>query len=189
MTIPAAVRSAIEKYAADWNAAARPDIEFDAKRLRLLMPHRLYRYMGEDRNGQADLGSVKPAGWRCFIQTTRGGLLTLDTFETETGFGFRLHAGNAPKRWLRVIRTARRQKRLRDALYSMSALVAPAVHLSYLWFSAPGKDHILAVEWHSDVLTARRWTTREEWDAATGGATIKAASLWRTALTAERPQR
>lgn len=184
MLMPAAIRSAIKTYAAQWNAAGRQDIAFDTKHLRLLLPHRLYRYMGEHRAGKVDLGSVKPAGWRCFVRTTQGDLVTLDAFETEQRFGFRLHVGNMPERWLRVIRSTRRRKRLAGGPYSMRTLVAPAVHLSCLWFSAPrGKDHFLAMEWEADGLTAPRWMTRAEWETVIGGATIEAAALWQKART------
>ena len=190
MALPAAIQSAINKYLAEWNVSGQKDIEFDTKHLRLLVPHRLYRYMGEHRAGKADLGSMKPAGWRCFIRTSHGELVMLDAFEAEQRLGFRVHVGSMPDRWLRAIHSARRQKRLGGGPYSMRTLVAPAVHLSCLWFSASrGKNHFLAIEWDAAGLAAHRWMTRAEWKTAIGDGTTQAVILWKKARTAKRPRR
>ena len=189
MVIPAAIQSAIKKYVAEWNAGGPQDVAFDTAHLRLLLPHRIYRYMGEHRAGKADLGSVKPAGWRCFARTTQGNLVMLDAFEAEQHTGFRLHVGSMPERWLRVIRSARRNKRLAGGPFLMRTMVAPAVHLSCLWFSTSrGKHHFLAME--GDVAgVAARWMTRAEWRTTIADSTTRSAILWKQARTARRPRR
>jgi hypothetical protein len=187
MRTPAAIRSAVETYLAGWNATLTPAIKFDGKYRRILAPHRLYRFMGEHVAGKVDLRLVKPAGWRCFIRATEDKIITLDVFEDEDRFAFRLHMGSMPELWLKAIRSARRRQRSTGVSYSMRTLVAPAVHLSCLWFSAPrGKEQFFTIEWEPAGETARQWMTRAAWEAAVGRATTQGSILWQKAAKGRR---
>jgi hypothetical protein len=183
IAIPALARTAIQAYLWQWSAGRSTAVS--TSRARLLLPHRLYRYLGEHPGGRARLEKVKPAGWRCFARTGDGSLIAVDAFETRGKFAFRLHLGRNTDRWAALIRSVRRKDRWADDRYSMYTLIAPAIYSSALWFAGTrGNNQLFALNWNAEGLVSSRWISGPEWETAVSGATSHAVDLWRKARVA-----
>jgi len=186
--IPAAVKTGIQDYLADWSRAAPSHLALPRSRPRLLLPHRLCRYLGERRRGRVHLALVKPVGWRCFVRTASLALVAVDAFESKSGFGFRIHMGRNTERWVDLIRRIRRKKRWGSERYVMRTLLAPATYDSALWFvGSHGHDQLFALDWKGDGISAARWITAAEWEESVGSATSHAVELWRKARESSSP--
>jgi hypothetical protein len=181
LVIPVAAKTAIQTY------LRRREATTSASPARLLLPHRLYRYLGEQRDGKAQLEDIEPAGWRSFSRTPEGAFLIVDAFETQGTFAFRVHSGRNTERWTTLIRSVRRKHRWDNDSYSMRTLIAPATYSSALWFAgARGHTQLFALNWNADGV-AGRWVSAPEWETAVGRATSHAVELWRGATSAEAP--
>jgi hypothetical protein len=180
--IPAEIKTGIQDYLADWSRAAPSHLALPRSRPRLLLPHRLYRYLGERQRDKAHLALVKPVGWRCFVRTASLALIAVDAFESKSGFGFRIHMGRNTERWMDLIRRIRLKKRWDSDRYAMRTLLAPATYDSALWFAGShGSDQLFALDWKGNGLSAARWITAAEWEESVDSAASHAAELWRKA--------
>jgi len=175
LALPVAAKSAIQTHL--WqHCAAVP-----TSRTRLFLPHRLYRYLGEQRDGKARLGDLPPTGWRCLARTTEGAFVVVDAFETQGKFAHRMHSGRNTEKWAALIRSVRRKDRWANDSYSMRTLVAPAIYSSALWFAgARGNDQIFTLDWNADDV-AGSWISATEWETAVSSATSRTVELWRNA--------
>ncbi len=179
--IPADVRAAVIEAAARWNTSSRDEVTFDLRPLRILQPLPLYRHVGGYREGRMDLGAAERHGWRCFLRSKSGRFFAVDIVRVGERFAFRLHVGAVAEHWLRHVRLAKKRRRLREGVYELRTLIAPAVHVCCLWFSAGRgqEDLFIPIEMGAlEELEAKPWISRDELESVVGRKASRTIQLW-----------
>jgi hypothetical protein len=158
MTIPPDVAARMKKFLGDWNRARMDELKPGAAGMRLMAPHPLYRYLGQ----QGGLGALKqrePDGWRAFVRTERGDLVMLESIGVGPEGNVRLQVGDVPRREWDAIQRTRTAKRVAGpGECAMNAVVAPAIHRSWIWFRG-----------ETDYFHGGQWMSGEEWERAVAG--------------------
>jgi hypothetical protein len=182
--LPPTVRKAVRSYLLRWKVGGGPDISFTEGAVRILQPLPLYRQVAGFEDGKINLESLDHSGWRCFLGHGADGLAALDVFLGPEGrYGFRLHVGAVAGDWLRHVRLVKKRKRLKEGVYELRALIAPAIHFSCLWLSTngAGADLFVRIDEGAGEKKQRPWMTKAEVQSHIGNAAAVSGRLWEDA--------